>query len=181
MIKACQLTVDDFTDNTFRLLEIQGHLRRQRWRCLWLAPITFNVTWLILPDAWQGKLVFAGLSGALAAVFYMMMYKGSVRRSLRNWIVRSFGSDVPVPCEYELTPDDLVFRMPGQERRYAWRHLASVRRTPDAIEVETHPQDLLVLRTRLFANPDEMDAWHRSLLAHVEAGREPNGAPRALA
>ncbi len=163
---AYQSTIEEATETAFRMAERVGGLRR--WMCSGLvwAPFIFIILFL-LRDELVAKLVLGGISTVLFVVYGLLNYKNELRKRIRKTLIRALGTDKPLLSEYELDDNGLIFRKLGQELRFAWDNIASIKESETSIEVIMAPSGIAMIPTRIFSSPEQQRIWMSFIQEHA--------------
>ena len=148
---AYESTIDEATESAVRMTELVGTIRMWRWIGLVWTPFLFILLFLLL-DELVAKLVLGTVASVLFAVYWLSNYKNILRKRLRKVLIKARGTDKPIPSEYELVEDGLVFRQLGVELRFSWANAASVRETENSIEILMVPTGIAAIPTRIFSS-----------------------------
>lgn len=171
MRKEYKCTMEESVVANMRLAELTGVVRRQTWLGLWFVPITFVIFFLMVRHGLQAKLMTSGFMSVAVLVVHILTVKDQMRRNIRRVLVRALGTSDPVPCEFEVTEENLIFRRSGLEVRLSWKSVVAVSRTDNAIEVVTKPTALARIPLRIFDNSAESQAWMEFIQEHWSANK----------
>jgi hypothetical protein len=163
---AYESTIDEATESALRVTEIVGAGRTWRWAGLIWTPFIFVPLFLLLDDL-AAKIVVGSVASGLFAVYWLSNYKNVLRKRLRRVLIKTRGTDRPVPSEYELSNDGIVFRQFGQELRFSWVSVAGVKVTETSIDVKMTPAGIAVIPTRIFGSPQEQKSWVAFIHEHT--------------
>ena len=162
MKKAYKNTIEEATECHFRLCDLSGVVKQQKWMGLIWVPFIFGTVYGLLSGSSSytptSRLIFAGATGIFVLVVHFLTYKKQIYENARKIIIKTQDTAEPIECEYELTDEHLIFRKQGQEIRFGWQMVKEVNVTPTSIEVIVHPMGIAIIPKRIF-DPDEKDQW----------------------
>ena len=158
--------IEETTEVGYRIAELAGTVRNNMWLYLALSPIPFAVVCFVIDDLTEG--IIAGLFAViLYIIISMMTYKKHLRKSIRKMMVKSRGTDKPVPSEYEMDENGFVFKSQGQEFRFSWINVTNVTLTDTAIELTMKPTAFAIIPKRIFSSSEQMDSWIQFITEHT--------------
>jgi hypothetical protein len=163
---AYESTIDEATESAVRITELVGTIRTWRWAGLIWTPFIFILLFLLLDEV-VAKLVLGSIASVLFAVYWLSNYKNKLRKRLRKVLIKARGTDKPVPSEYELDHDGLIFRQPGVELRFSWATIASVKQTENSVEILMVPNGIAVIPTRIFSSQEQQSSWMVFIQEHT--------------
>jgi len=166
MKKSYQTTIEDSVETNFRLAEIIGIVAKQRWLGLIWGLIMFPIIYYLGSHSHTEKLILATLMSLVIIVVHLLTFKGLIRNQYRTVLIKAHGTKDPIPCEYELTDENLIFRKLGQELRFSWQNVEKINITPASIEVLMRPTGLAIIPTRIFDGSEEREEWIRYIENH---------------
>lgn len=170
MKKAYDSTIDEAVAAGYRIARHCGAIRKQRWMGLFFLPVAFLLFYLLPPYSTDVKLIMATLMTLVVAAAHLLSIGPLVRHNIRKTLVKAFGTADPIPAEYELTDDALVFRKLGQELRLSWQSVVRVDDSPQSLDVYTEPTGLAMIPKRIFTDDDELNEWREFIEQRM--GRE---------
>ena len=171
MKKVYKNTIEEAAEANVRLAELAGLVTRQKWLGLCLVPFVFVIGCLIIPYDMKVRLLVAGFISVVFFVGHLLTVKDQIRRNARRVLAKAQGTADPMPCEYELTDEHLIFRKLGQELRFSWPSVVSVSRTATGIEVLMQPTGIAIIPARIFDRPEELQEWIRFIQEHSTASK----------
>ncbi|MEA3267329.1 MAG: hypothetical protein U9P42_10370 [Candidatus Fermentibacteria bacterium] len=105
-------TIDEAVDATFRLTEVSGYVRRYKWFGLAITPLFVIFLYLVFMQSFL-RYVSGGIFLVVWVPFFLFSYRKLMKRAMRKRLIRMFGTDQPIPCEYSLTPQGIIFKQLG--------------------------------------------------------------------
>ena len=161
-------TIDEAVEANYRLAEMVGAVRRMMWIGLAFSPVPLVVSFILFEHL-AAKLIVGGVAMAVLVLFHLLTYKRNCRRGIRKTLVKARGTDQPIPTEFELDEECLIFRQLGTEVRFSWQNVKNVTETPRSIELVMEPTGIAMIPKRVFDNPETIREWLRFITQH--AGR----------
>lgn len=158
MKKAYDSRIEEAVEAHFRHAQQLGLLRKIKWFGLIASPIIFLLVSVFLDDP-AAKLVVGGSAALLYIPFHLSSYQQQYRKRIHKMLVKALGTDQPVPSEFEVDDHGLAFRRQGQESRFSWASVQSLKNTDDYIELTMQPTGIAVIPKRIFADPAELQTW----------------------
>jgi hypothetical protein len=165
---AYESTIEEATNATFRMVELSGGVRKHMWIGMAVAPFIFIVLFFLVDEP-VARLILCGVSTALFVAYWLLNHKNEFRKRIRKMLIRALGTDKPLPSEYELDDNGLIFRKVGQEVRFSWDNAATLNETEDVIEVVMAPMGIAQIPKRIFSSADELQAWMTFIQEHMRA------------
>ncbi len=159
MKKNYDSTIDEAVYAHFRLAGLAGTISQYKWYGLVWTPVIFIAMYSILPSTQLVRVVSASLISLAFVLLHLSTYKIGLRKRIRKMLVKAMGTDKPVPCEYEMDEDGLVFRKMGQEMKFSWTRVTVLIDTVDSIEVIMDPTAIAIIPKRIFTEPAELQEW----------------------
>jgi hypothetical protein len=150
--------MEEVVEASYRLAEMVGTVRKMLWTGLLLAPFIFLITYFIWDRSSVG-FVIGIVATVLFAIWHLLSYRDQCRRQIRRMMKKALGTDQPVPCEFELTGDHVIFRKQGTEFRFDWDRIVEVVDTDDAIELITEPAGIVRIPRRIFRDGEQLASW----------------------
>lgn len=151
-------TMDEAAETAFRLAEITGDIQRQKWYGLALTPFFFVVMFFILNDT-SLQYILGGVLALLWIPCFLFTYKRQTKKLLKKSLIRAYGSDSPVQCEYHLCEEFVKFAQKGQEVSFKWESLRQVNATDTVLELVMEPAAVIRIPQRAFAQDGMLDRW----------------------
>jgi hypothetical protein len=167
----CDSTIEETTEANFRLAEMVGTVRKMLWTGLLLAPLVFLFTYFVLDRSTYGLVLGTGATLAFA-VYIFLNHKNMCRKQFRKMLVKSMGTDQPVPSEFELTDEKVTVRRQGQEFTSGWEGIVRLEEREDALELIMEPLGIIRIPKRVFSDPEELAAL-RGYMEERIGGRGP--------
>lgn len=168
MKKKYDSTIEEAIEASFRLAEVLGTLKKIMWFGLAWVPLIWFLIFIIYPRPSMEKWMVCIIFTVLFIPIHMFTYKNLFRRMSRRFIIKSLGTDQPVPTEYELTGEHLIFRQQGRELRLSWPNVKKFTETAEAIEIITQPPGIALIPKRIFQNQEEVRQWISFIQNHME-------------
>jgi len=159
--------MDEAAETAFRLAEITGDIRRQKWYGLALTPVFFVVLFFILDNAAQ-QYMLGGFLSLLWIPWFLLTYKKQAMRLLKKSLTRAYGSDAPVLCRYHLSEDAITFIQTGQEVSFKWSNVRQMNQTDNALELVMEPAAVIRIPVRVFTEPGMLDKWKAFISSRIE-------------
>jgi len=155
---AYESTIEEATDATFHMAELCGSVRKQMWVGLTMAPFVFILIFILIDEP-VARFLLGGMSTALFVVYHLLNYRNQFHKRIRKILIKALGTDKPLPSEYELDDNQLIFRKVGQELRFSWDNVATLNEAEDVIEVIMVPMGIARIPKRIFSSAEELRTW----------------------
>lgn len=152
-------TIDEAVSAHLRLMELSKTIRGMKRLGLLFVPLTFMLLYLTLPGEDSAKLAFSIVAALVVAPLYLFFCSRFVRWNTRRLLLESLGTDEPVPSEYELTEEGLVFRQLGTEIGFRWDSVVEINERREALEFITENKGLALIPKRIFPDESQMKEW----------------------
>lgn len=152
-------TIDEAVDVNLRGIKLLRTARRSFWEGLICALVLFAGFFFFLPDTLLVKLIFAVMAGVLFIVLYLFSYKKILKSRIKKLLIEQFGTDKPVPCEYEFDDEGLVFRRLGTTIKFQWNKATEINENAREVEIIFGKSGISVLPNRIFKDEREKDEW----------------------
>ena len=149
MKKAFDSTIDEAVTTQYKLACIVGIVRKQRWMGLIWVPPFFLIFYLILHGTTASRLVLAAVLSLGLVIVHLLTVVPLIKHNIRKNLVKARGTADPVPAEYELADDALIFRRSGHELRFAWQTIVRFEDSPATLDVYTQPTGLAMIPKRI--------------------------------
>jgi hypothetical protein len=166
MKKCFKSSLEEATDVHYRLGELAGTLKQQKWVGLILTPIPAILHYYLRPKSSENT-IFAIIIVVICIVVYLMTYKRLFRMQVRELVIKTQGKE-PVDCEYELTDESLIFRKQGQEFRFGWQTIKEVRETLEGMELIMQPMGISIIRRTIFETGAEFEEWKKFIQSKIQ-------------
>jgi len=166
MKKAFEVTIEESVDAQFRLAELAGTVKLQKLVGFALAPLVFLALYALFPACAGLKFVPAGFGTLVFLLLQWFLSEWQLRKQMRKMLVKTLGTDRPVPGEYEVDEQGLAFRKMGQEVRFAWSGVVEINETDAAIELVTKPTGVAMIPKRIFSDAGEAEEWLAFIRGH---------------
>lgn len=167
MKKEYQSTIEDAVEAQFRLAELLGTVRKLKWIGLIVAPGVAILLCFFLLDNLAAKLIIGGSAAGLFIPYHISNYKKNYRKRIRKVLIKTLGTDQPIPSEYEMNETGLIFRQLGQEMKFSWGNAQEVIQTDNSIEILMKPIGVTIIHNRIFSEPAEWQAWVTYIYEHI--------------
>lgn len=82
-----------------------------------------------------------------------------MKREMRKRLIRTFGTDQPVSCQYSLTAQGIVFRQLGQQIMFDWGNVRKFSCSESALELIMEPVAVALIPRRIFSRSEEAQKW----------------------
>lgn len=151
-------TIDEAVDATFRLAEITGNVNRQKWYGLVLTPIFFVFLFFVFYESFL-RYVAGGIFTFLWVPYFLLTYKRRLKKQIKKTVVRILGTDQPVPCEYQLSHQGVIFKQLGQEFKFDWKNVRQFNNRDNALELIMEPAAVALIPKRVFSGSEECRKW----------------------
>ena len=155
MIIHYESTIDEAVDTQIRLLKTSGVAKQWKLQGLIWAPILFFGFYFGIPDEKNIKLFFAFFVSILFLVIYFAIYKKSLKKKIRKFLIEQLGTDEPIPSEFEFTEENLIFRRLGTEIRFEWDKIEELIENDNDIEVRIAKGGIAVIPNRIFSGTEQ--------------------------
>lgn len=175
MKKIYESTIDEAVYSHFRLAGLTGTVSQYKWYGLIWAPVLFIVMYSILPSSQLLRVASASLIALVFILLHLATYKIGLRKRIRKVLVKTLGTDQPVPSEYEIDENGLVFRKMGQELKFSWTSVTVLIDTVDSIEVIMEPTGIAIIPKRIFTEPAELQEWIAFIEDHKKTDKAIEG------
>lgn len=152
-------TIDESVDAHFRSMELSKIAKKWKWDGLIIAPILFAGFYFCLPDTIAIKLIFATGSSMLFIAFYLGGYKKFTKKRIKKLLIENFGTDKPLPCEYEFEEEGLIFRRMGTDIKFQWSKVTKINETDKDFELIIGKTGIAVMPKRIFENEQQKNDW----------------------
>lgn len=152
-------SIDEEIAAQIRLLGTLRTAKKRRLDGLILAPLLFIGLYLSIPDKQSVKLVFASLVSMIFAIIYFGSYKIMIKKRAKKLIIEQLGSDKPVPIEYELNEEGLIFRRMGTEIQFDWNIVKGINETAKDIEFIIDKGGMAIIPNRIFSDVNQKEEW----------------------
>jgi len=90
-----------------------------------------------------------------------------MKRQIRKRLIGMFGTDQPVPSQYSLTPQGIIFNQLGQEIRFDWGNVKEFSFGESAFELIMEPVAVALIPGRIFSGSEEAQQWIDYIKGHV--------------
>lgn len=154
-----QSTIDEAVECKLRQFKKVFTPQKFLLEVLLTVPILSFLVYYIIPDTVQVKLIYA----LIIAVAYISLFwfppKSYLRKRLRKILIRKFGTDQPMPCEYECTDTALIFRGQNTEVQFNWDGVSNLSENQDDFSIFSKKAGLAILYDKYFESPDEKEQW----------------------
>ena len=128
-------TIEEAVYSQMRLLEVSKVLRKWKWQGLLAAPILGALFYTFIPSDQGTKMMFAFFIPIIFLLQYPFTFKSNIRRKVRRALIKQLGTDDPIPCEYEVTDEGIIFKKQGTEIKFPWSKLTAINNTKEYIEL----------------------------------------------
>jgi hypothetical protein len=156
---AYESTIEEGTRVSLRHLELSGYLRRRKWRPLVFVPVYSGLFFLLIHPPLTERIISASLFAVVYVVFHLSSYKKRLEKRIRRVLVRERGTSEPVPSEYEINDNAIVFRALGREICLSWSSVKEMRETEEAVEFIAVPTAIWSIPKRIFRDQTELNEW----------------------
>lgn len=161
-------TIDEAVNANFRLAEITGNVSRQKWYGLALTPVFFVILFFVFDELFL-QYVAGGIFALLWIPYFLLTYKKHLRKQIKKTMVRILGTDQPVPCEYQLTDEGVIFKQLGQEFKFDWKNVRQFNNRDNELELVMEPAAVALIPKRVFSGDEESQKWIDCIKDHTSA------------
>lgn len=152
-------TIDEAVTAQLRFISLSKTLRRTKWGGLLYVPIIFILVYFIISGEMVEKITSAVLTSVLFILIYLALYKQAIKKKTRKLLIESFGTDKPVPSEYEFVEDGLIFRKLGTEIKFQWNKVKEINENEKMVEFIIENNGLALIPKRIFENEQQKNEW----------------------
>lgn len=152
-------TIDEAVDVQLRLIELSKTAKKWKWEGLLFVPIIFAGFYFCLPNTIAIKLILSMVSSLLFIVIYLGSYKKLTRTRIKKLLIENFGTDKPLPCEYEFEEEGLIFRRMGTDLKFQWCKVTKINETEKDLELIIGKTGIAVIPKRIFENEQQKNEW----------------------
>ena len=152
-------TIDEAVVTQLRLIELSKTLRKIKWEGLFFIPIIFIAVYFIISGKMVEKLTCAVFASIIFIPIYIALYKLTIKKRIRKLLIESFGTDKPVPSEYEFVEDGLIFRKLGVDIKFEWNKVTEINEDEKMLEFIIGKKGLALIPKRIFENEQQKNEW----------------------
>ncbi|MCK5842293.1 MAG: hypothetical protein KAH31_09010 [Candidatus Sabulitectum sp.] len=151
-------TIDEAVDAIFRLTELSGYVRKYKWFGLAITPVFVILLFLIFNQSFL-RYVSGGILLVTWVPFFLLSYRKLMKREMRKRLIRMFGTDQPVSCQYSLITQGIIFMQLGQEIRFNWGNVRKFSCSESVLELIMEPVAVALIPRRIFSGSEEAQKW----------------------
>lgn len=173
--KAYETTIEESVYAEYRLAELIGTVSREK-RTGYIVAVFILVgaysSTALKEDSSAPNVTVMTVAFVVAVIVllcYLNLYPAIRRSRIRKIFIKAFGTDKPIPCEYEIDDSGITFRKQGQEIKMSCGTFRKLEYTEDSIELIMEPTAIAIFPRRIFRDPAELQEWISFIEGHTQS------------
>ena len=154
-------TIDEAVATQLYLLKKSNFMKSVRWRiAIYSALLLVSLYFVVLKgySSW-----FPAVVGFIAGLIFLLIHiartSKRIGKNIRKLLIKTHGSDEPIPSEYELSEDYLIFRRADHDVRFKWEYVEKLFENDNDLVIHLAKSGIAVIPKRIFASNDQIDSW----------------------